>query len=518
MAAETIRSFLVALGFKIDQPTLKKFEDVITASTLKANLLAGAFVGMAKSLAESLQDATRDLNNLYYTSVRVGSSATNLKALTQASQDFGVSSEEALGNIEALAKELRTDPSKESLINFLGVQTRDANHQLRDTVDIANDLGKALANQPDFMVNKFSQLLDLTYKFQTMIRDPGWLADLEKHQKLLASGDYEDAARGAAQLEQQLRGLQDRWDALKTRVESHLFKRLNQDFEDLGKWIDAHGPEIDAFVDGFATTVETAAKIVVPLLGTIAEGWRLIFAEVKRLGEYVAGGTSQDWMDRLFPTSPINPKVFSWLIEKLGIKGPVDEALGLTGGQSAGGAGAFGIRNNNPGNLEYRGQMGAVKAGGSPFEQRFAAWRTPQEGLAAMARQIELDFGRGRTNLESLLGKYAPPGENDTGAYIADVAGQLHVGASEALNLSDPAMLSNLMNAMIRHEDKVNPYRPEDVRAAAQGAIEQQVTLNQTNHFTINGAQDPSKVKQAVADALQDSNRRMTRNLQGAAR
>ena len=136
------------------------------------------------------------------------------------------------------------------------------------------------------------------------------------------------------------------------------------------------------------------------------------------------------------------------------------------------------------------------------------------------SRQLELDFARGRTTLEALLSKYAPPGENDTAAYIGDVAGQMHVGARQALSLHDPAVLSNLMNAMIHHEQAVNPYSPEQVRGAAQEAVNSigSLTFNNAPVININGAQDTAKTKQAVTDALADSYRHMTRNLQRATR
>ncbi len=514
MAAETIREFLVALGFRIDQPTLKKFEDAMTASTLKANLLAASFVGMAKAIAENIQRATKDLESLYYTSIRVGSSATNLKALTQASQDFGVSAEEALGNIESLAQALRTDPGTEAFINHLGVKTRDANHQLRDTVDIANELGQVLAQRPDYMAQQLGELIGLTYRFQKMIRDPGWLADLEKHNRLLEHGGYGQAARDAALLEQQFRELGDRWDSLKKRLEVHIFEPFLQQGEELSKWLDQHGPEIEEFVDGIAHAIDVAFKIIGPLLGKIAEGWHLIFQEVKALGEYLANA---------FPN--IGDKIgagFGWLIDKLGIKDVIDEELGLKppsakpSARIAGRGTAPGIARNNPGNLEYRGQEGAVRAGGGPEDRRFAAFRTPEDGLLAMARQLELDFSRGRTTIEALIAKYAPPEENDTAAYINDVASKMNLRGRSTLNLQDPAVLSSLMNAMILHENMSNPYRPDTVRAAAQEAIGAPVTMNQTNHFTINGAKDPAQTKQAIADALYESNRRMTRNLQPA--
>jgi hypothetical protein len=363
------------------------------------------------------------------------------------------------------------------------------------------------------MANQLAELIGLTYKFQTMIRDPGWIADLEKHQQLLKNSGYGDAARDAALLEQQFRELGDRWDSVKKRFAVRVFEPLLQDLEGLGKWLDAHGPEIDAWIEGFAHTIDTAVKIVVPLLSKVAEGWGYIFDGIKKVGDYI---------NNAFPNvSESLGKGFGWLIDKLGIKGIVDQELGLRPPgspplPSTVRNAPMGVRFNNPGNLEYRGQAGAVRGGGTPEERRFAAFRTPQEGLDAMARQLELGFGRGQKTIESLVERYAPPEENDTAAYINDVARQMHVSSRAGLNLSDPAVLTSLMNSMIAHEQGQNIYRPQDVRAAAEGAIKGgSVNLTQNNNYNITGG-DPAQTKKQIQDALYDSNRRLTRNLQPA--
>lgn len=517
MAAETIREFLVALGFKVDQPTLKKFEDVMTSATLKAHVMADAFVGMAKALAENIQHATKDLENLYYTSLRVGSSATNLKALTQASQDFGVSAEEALGNIEALAQALRTDPGTEAFINHLGVKTREVNGELRDTVEVANDLGKALAKRPDYMAQQLAELIGLTYKFQRMVRDPGWLSDLEKHQRLLEHGGYDQAAKDAALLQQQFRELQDRWDALKTRFAVNLFEPLISGFETLGKWLDQHAPEIETHIANIKNAVSTDFGIIGQVLTKSFEGWEKLYELIKGIVIFV-NSSFPKLASLISNTFGLATNPFMWMLDKLGLKDIFLHELGIDGKAAAQSArtttSARGIRNNNPGNLEYRGQEGAVRAGGGPGDARFAAFRTSGEGLLAMAKQLNLDFSRGRTTIEALVAKYAPPEENDTAAYINDVAGKMHTRGRAALNLNDPAMLASLMNAMITHENITNPYRPETVRTAAQQAIGGSTTVHQVNHFAINGAKDQAQTKQAVSDALYESNRRITRNLQ----
>jgi hypothetical protein len=462
---------------------------------------------MAKAIAENIAHATKDLENLYYTSIRVGSSATNLKALTQASQDFGVSAEEALGNIEALAQALRTDPGTEAFINALGVKTRDANHELRDTVDIANELGAVLAKRPDYMAQQLGELVGITYKFQRMIRDPGWLQDLEKHQQLLSKGGYGDAARDAALLEQQWRELGDRWDSLKKRFEVSLFGPLIEDFEKLSQWLEQHGPEIDGYVNDIARTIENFVKTIPDGIREIGKVFDDLLSSVKKVS---------DWFEAHFPKiSHAVASAGDWFWKRLNKDVvPVPDEPVTPSARRAGPGVPHGVALNNPGNLEYAGQAGAVRAGGAPGERRFAAFRTADEGLLAMARQLELDFHRGRNTIEALIAKYAPPGENDTAGYINDVAGQMGTRGRAALNLNDPAVLSSLMNAMIQHENMANPYRPDTVRGAAEQAVKGAASLTQNNTINISGAKDPAETRHAVSEGLYDSYRKMTRNLQ----
>lgn len=84
--------------------------------------------------------------------------------------------------------------------------------------------------------------------------------------------------------------------------------------------------------------------------------------------------------------------------------------------------------NNNPGNLRFVGQKGAVKG-----ENGFAKFKTPQEGYNALLNQIELDASRGLT-LAQFINKYAPPNENDTRLYVSQVAKATGAGLNTPIN------------------------------------------------------------------------------------
>ncbi|RQZ27471.1 lytic transglycosylase catalytic [Burkholderia sp. Bp9090] len=178
-----------------------------------------------------------------------------------------------------------------------------------------------------------------------------------------------------------------------------------------------------------------------------------------------------------------------------------------------------GIRNNNPGNLNFARQVGATLESGP--NARFAAFKTPEEGLQALAHQLRLYAQRGINSIRSIISKFAPASENNTQAYIANVAKSLGVGSEAALNLSDPRIMQSLMGAIIRVENGKNPYSAEQIAAAsgvrAAGApASAPVSVSQTTTIHVTGSGDSHSTAQAVAQAQSGVNQRLVRNMKVA--
>jgi len=165
-----------------------------------------------------------------------------------------------------------------------------------------------------------------------------------------------------------------------------------------------------------------------------------------------------------------------------------------------------GIRNNNPGNIDYRGQAGArlERPGG-----RFAKFETAYDGLKALSRQL-MRYYEGKTTgkrlrtIQDIISTWAPGNENNTGAYIAQISKSLNVSPNAVLNLKDPQVLSSLMNGIITHENGRNPYPSELVRAAAGGAPSR--TIQQETTINIHGVSDPGEAARLTVDRQQSVN------------
>lgn len=123
-----------------------------------------------------------------------------------------------------------------------------------------------------------------------------------------------------------------------------------------------------------------------------------------------------------------------------------------------------GIRNNNPGNIEYSAGVDWLGQVGS--DGRFIIFEHPVYGIRAMVRILRTYAGRGITRLDEIIATWAPPHENDTPGYIRFVAQRSGLGARQEVA---PADYPRLIDAMIFKENGINPYSSQQL-AAGQAA------------------------------------------------
>lgn len=125
---------------------------------------------------------------------------------------------------------------------------------------------------------------------------------------------------------------------------------------------------------------------------------------------------------------------------------------------------ARGLRDNNPLNLTYvPGQVGVVGRDG-----RFGRYGTMADGVSAAVNQIMIDRSRGMNTIRKLVTSWAPPGENDTAAYIRDVSKWTGYGPDQPLNLRNPRVMSAIVAAMARQEGS-GRLAPSDLASGVLG-------------------------------------------------
>lgn len=118
-----------------------------------------------------------------------------------------------------------------------------------------------------------------------------------------------------------------------------------------------------------------------------------------------------------------------------------------------------GIRNNNPGNIDRNATKWQGMAADQSGDPRFIVFTTPQYGIRALAKVLmTYQSQHGLDTVREIINRWAPPNENDTGAYVRAVARAVGVAENAPLDLDATAVMLPLVKAIITHENGGNPY------------------------------------------------------------
>lgn len=123
---------------------------------------------------------------------------------------------------------------------------------------------------------------------------------------------------------------------------------------------------------------------------------------------------------------------------------------------------ARGIRLNNPGNIENDGDKWQGLSAEQP-DSRFCKFDAPKWGIRALCK-ILLNYRRKYKlhTIREMVSRWAPPVENPTEAYIANVAKWSGEPADAELDLADPDVLARLAKAFTRQENGSVGFSDED--------------------------------------------------------
>ncbi|WP_442876627.1 hypothetical protein [Enterobacter cloacae complex sp. RIVM_C039474] len=150
---------------------------------------------------------------------------------------------------------------------------------------------------------------------------------------------------------------------------------------------------------------------------------------------------------------------------------------------------ARGIRNNNPGNLEFSKTNPWVGQTGD--DGRFAKFETPEHGIRALGRNLLSYQRQGIDTVSDIINRWAPPSDNNnTDAYIKAVCAQLGVTPDQPLDASNPDTLKALCASIIQHENGSQPYSDQQLSTGVSAAIGLSTLPTSTKRYTGNAAFD----------------------------
>ncbi|HCA7583185.1 TPA: hypothetical protein MX389_000129 [Klebsiella pneumoniae] len=314
MNAETLKDFLISLGFKVDEAGARKFDAVVAGTTLKAIELGIKVEAAALSVVAFTAKIASGLDDLYWASQRTGATVEGIKQIGYAVSQVGGSVDGARGSLENLARFMRNNPGAESFLNRLGVQTRDASGNMRDMATIFAGVGQRLSSMPYYRANQYAQMLGLDENtLMAMRRGIGQFSGEYTAMAKAIGYNADTAAVSSNKFMTSLRSFGLMAGMARDKIGSSLADGLAGSLDRLRRQILENFPKIEGAITGTVKGILWAGEMVgrviyrlIQLGQSISDWWDSLDKQSQELIELIGALTAAWWMlNRAMLASPI---------------------------------------------------------------------------------------------------------------------------------------------------------------------------------------------------------------------
>lgn len=326
MNAETIKDFLVSLGFSVDDAGAKKFGSVLAGTTANVIKMGLAVEGSALSVVAFTAKIASGLDNLYWASQRTGATVQGIQSIGYAVSQVGGSVDAARTSLESLSRFVRNNPGAEGFLNRLGVQTRDASGNMRDMAAIFTGVGQKLSGMPYYRANQYAQMLGIDENtLMAMRRGVGGFSWQYSAMAKAIGFNADQAALSSNRFMTSLKSLGEMAGMARDKIGSNLADGLAGQIDNLRKKIIENFPKIEVtitkVIKGILWLGEIVGRVafrIVDGVGDIIEWWGKLDAETKTLIEVIGGlVVAMRILNSTFWMSPIG--LITGLIVALGL-------------------------------------------------------------------------------------------------------------------------------------------------------------------------------------------------------
>lgn len=465
--------------------------------SIRTELLALVGVTLsANGIKNFITSTANSLQQLGINSKALDMSAKSLDGWSRAAEAAGSSAEKmqgALAGFQDVLTQIRTGGASDSplfaaLASFGGATGANFDYQKDNSEDIMRKVAQNWNKLNTDAKRRFGKEFGFDNATQQALSNGNLVTDADHFTKI--SKATEDATDKAAKFNRRLVEMKQNFSAAAQVLFEALIphiEKLIPLIEKFGIWITTHGPEIEKFFSDSAAEVNKVVDAVggwqsalEVLLAFVVGKWALgmlgaITKVAKGFGPILAAIAAVSAWDKV---SSLNDEAKAkgvgpgdLLYQKMQAKDAAQQSQTDTlkdtflnwwkkyevdsdaGSYSAYGTkNPRGIRNNNPGNLNYAQQAGATKESGP--NGRFAVFNSMTEGVSALYKQIQLYFKRGTDTISEIVNKYAPASDNNNVmAYINSLVKSTGKGAHESLSSADMSTIFNLLKGIINHEN-----------------------------------------------------------------
>jgi hypothetical protein len=483
--ADTIRDFLVSLGYEVDGAGQKKFDKALKDSTKAAKELT---VGIAGGITEmeALGKQFADVfDSLYFTARRTGASVADIGSVSAAFQNLGSSSDSAKAAMEGLASFQRKYPGGGGYLEqVFGVKPQDLGNQAKVVEDIAEAFQKMSTSQ----AIAYGGVLGFDEKTVLAMRDPEFIPNLERANNLFKEMgvNQDEAAKKGHELETQFTGLGIAVQA----IGANFFNA----FEPALKW----------FNDWALPLLEKGVKVM--------NGFGRMFTNAfEFLGEQSVYHKEGAFNSK----SPLHQRAMASLQDKLAA-GPLAGGKDYTNSSSAPGTPAGPMTANRM--MSYFMQQGWTKAQAAGIVANLMAESNGNPGAvgdSGLAYGLAQWHPDRQAEFKKRMGKDIRQSTEEEQLQFVQYemnSGKFARVGSLLRNTTTAGDASNIVtgNYEIPRDIVGQSYLRSNAAEKLNGA-----TLNQTTTINVNGASNANDVANRVSSAQSKTNADLVRNFEG---
>ncbi|EPU9086297.1 transglycosylase SLT domain-containing protein [Enterobacter hormaechei] len=282
--ADTIRDYLVSLGFDIDGAGQAKFEATLKGVAANVVKLGAVVESTALAVVGFTTSIANGLDKLYWASQRTGATVSGIKALGYAASQTGSSAEAAQNSLESLARFMRNNPGAEGFLNRLGVQTRDASGKMRDMSAIFTGVGQRLSSMPQYRANQYAQMLGIDENtLMAMRRGLGEFSSQYALTAKIIGLNTDAAAEKSNRFMTSMRGLVMVLGQARDKIGSNLAGGLTGSVDNLKKQLLDNWPKIEAVITKVVKGILFAADAISRMAWRVSQAVGGLIEWFKRL-------------------------------------------------------------------------------------------------------------------------------------------------------------------------------------------------------------------------------------------
>jgi hypothetical protein len=195
MSNDVIKSFLVSLGFKVDQSSAKKFQNSVEDAEKTVKILAGIAASTTIAVGAMVNKYANEMEHLFYVGQRTKSSIEGIEALQSGAERVGINAQEAAAQLEKMMMLIKTDPGYAGAISRMIGQ--DTNGMAGD--EIFEKLMQSISKNTPQMQASLARMLTLDENTILQISQNinGFLKGIEDRKKAITTNDtaFAEAAK-----------------------------------------------------------------------------------------------------------------------------------------------------------------------------------------------------------------------------------------------------------------------------------------------------------------------------------